>query len=134
MPQARLVTAGSESALTVLPGGTQGGELVDFRAPASGTFEVRVESANRLAGVARSMVTNTASAPTPDDSVALAALAAASGGAVVPLDGGRRSVRAGLSAASETVTWRPMHAWWWLPVFVGLLGFEWLMRRRAGLT
>jgi hypothetical protein len=82
------------------------------------------------------LVVAEAHAVQPPQPALLAALAAATGGAVLDsdgLDGVGDALAGSVVAAARRVPWHPMRSPWWLLPFAGALLAEWWLRRRRGL-
>jgi hypothetical protein len=61
-------------------------------------------------------------------------LARSTGGVAGPLDSVAAALRRRVVGEQRMERWWPMRSAWWIVPFVGLLGFEWFVRRRRGFA
>lgn len=123
-----------DSATVRLWRGGRAGEFVgDVRAPAVGEHWVRVEAGRGRAEaplVVRDSVLRVSGANWPT----LTMLARASGGVAGTVNEVESALRGSVVAERRPERWWVMRSGWWVLPFVGLLGFEWWVRRRRGLA
>jgi hypothetical protein len=122
--------------LELWPGAEPGELRAEFRAPAGpGEYMILVEGDDDVLRVPL-YVDARPEAALPDDRDILAALAGASGGAV--LDAAAAAdlpllLQQALRPERAPQPWRPMQSPWWILPFVAALGGEWYWRRRRAL-
>ena len=131
--------AGADMApLRLWPTAERGVFVAPVRMPAApGTYRIVVDAVDdRGVAIGEAAVDVVAAELPPAPGVTdLAAWTTAHGGVVVP--GAERedvvaAVRARVSSRAEPQRVHPMRSPWWLPLFVGVLGGEWWLRRRRG--
>jgi hypothetical protein len=104
-----------------------------IRAPRVGDHWLRV-SASGARAEAPIAVRDDAQPATRDDSPAIAMFSRATGGSVGTIDVVGAAIRSTVRSEEKLERWWPMRSAWWIVPFAGLLGFEWLVRRRRGLA
>jgi hypothetical protein len=105
-----------------------------FRAPAvAGEYAIEVSSSG-VKTVAPVVVADRVERALANDSAAITTLAEVSGGGVTTPDEISERVRRAVPSESRRERWWPMHSPWWIVAFAGLLGVEWIARRRRGLA
>jgi len=107
------------------------------RAPEKpGVYQLTV-SADGMSTTAPLVVIANASHPTPDDRDLVAAWTASRGGRAIPaskLAELPAELQRAIHPAPRRETWYPMRSAWWIVPFALLLGTEWWVRRRNGLS
>jgi hypothetical protein len=104
-----------------------------LRAPAVGDHWIRA-SANEAKAEAPLAVRPTVTRIGRSEWPTVQMIARASGGVAGSIDDVERAVRERVVPERRMERWWPMRSGWWILPFVGLLGLEWLVRRRRGLA
>ena len=119
--------------LDLWPTHTPGEYTARIRIPTVGDHTLRA-TADGATADAPIAVRQNASRATPDQWNTLEMLARASGGTAGSIDEVERAIRRSVVGEKRLERWWPMRSGWWIIPFAGLLGLEWLVRRRRGLA
>jgi hypothetical protein len=124
--------SGETDVIRLWPGPRAGSFVADIPAPPEGGYIVRVTAGGASAEVPL-LVAGDVVQPAHAAPRTLAYLAKETGGAVLNDVAAVRQALAAVEAGEQHTEIRPMRSPWWIMPFVGLLGVEWGIRRRAGL-
>ena len=119
--------------LDVWPGERAGEFVARVPAPAIGEHWVRATAAGARAE-APVVVREKVQRLERNDWATIQTLATATGGMTGTLDQVESAVRAKVGSEQRMEKWWPMRTGWWIVPLALLLGFEWFVRRRAGLA
>ena len=139
--RARLVAldpSGKEQALRLWPTAERGVFVAPVRLPSeTGTFRVIADArdgSGQNIGTASAELMVVDGASTRSD-IELTSWTTAHGGVVLAAARGvdvAAAIRARTSRGAQPKQIHPMRSLWWLPLFIGVLGGEWWLRRRRG--
>lgn len=123
---------GATTPIRLWPGARPGAFDGRVSPAADGRYTVTVEADGARTELPLLVAGDVVGPATPGDAAAAHA-ASASGGAVVQEPLALLAALERLPRSQEPVVLRPMRSIWWMAAFTLLLGFEWMLRRRAGL-